>query len=324
MKIVVDAMGGDHAPHEIVRGAVLAADEFDIPVILTGRKEEIQGCLTQFDTRSLPIEIVDATEVIEMGEKPGSAFRKKKKSSINVGLNMVGDGTAQSFVSAGNSGAVMAGSIFILKSIPGVDRPAIATTLPTPNGRIVLIDAGANVDCKPLNLAQFGIMGEVYGQRILNIPNPRVAILSNGEEISKGNEMTKESFRLLNRLDLNFIGNLEGRDLFSDRADVFVCDGFVGNLTLKSLEGLAVAVGDFIKGELQKSYIALVGYILMKPALKRMWKRMDYTEYGGAPLLGVNGGIVICHGSSNGLAIKNAVKVAAGIPTLRPEGGVRK
>ncbi len=324
MKVVVDAMGGDQAPGEVVRGAVLASGEYGIPVILTGRGKEIERCLKTHNAASLPIEIVDAPDVIEMDEQPGVAFRKKKKSSINVGLNMVGDGRAQSFVSAGNSGAVMAGSIFILRNIPGVDRPAIATSMPTPRGRFVLVDAGANVDCKPVNLVQFALMGEVYAKRILGIADPRLAVLSNGKERGKGNELTKETVRVLEGLDLNFVGNMEGTVLFKDRADVFVCDGFVGNLALKSLEGLAVALGEFIKSELKKSLLAMMGYLLMKPALRRMWRKMDYSEYGGAPLLGVNGGIVICHGASNGLAIKNAIKVAAGLHTLGLEEEIRK
>jgi glycerol-3-phosphate acyltransferase PlsX len=324
MKVVVDAMGGDLAPAEIVRGAVLAASEYNVPIILAGRKGETSRYINNYDTSSLPIEMVDAPEVISMDEQPGVAFRKKKNSSINIGLNLVGEGLAQSFVSAGNSGAVMAGSIFILKNIPGVDRPAIATPIPTPLGKIVLIDAGANVDCKPLNLAQFALMGEVYAKSILNIMDPRIAILSYGEERQKGNDLTKESGKILEMLHINFIGNAEGRDLFADRADVFVCDGFVGNLVLKSLEGLAVAVGDFIKNEFRKSILAMMGYLLAKPALKRMRRKVDYSEYGGAPLLGVNGGIVICHGSSNSLAIKNAIKVAAGLHAFGLEEEIKR
>jgi glycerol-3-phosphate acyltransferase PlsX len=324
MKVVVDAMGGDLAPAEVVRGAVLAASEYNVPIILAGRKEETSRYLKKYGAASLPIEMVDAPEVISMDEQPGVAFRKKKNSSINIGLNLVGEGLAQSFVSAGNSGAVMAGSIFILRNIPGVDRPAIATPIPTPLGKIVLIDAGANVDCKPLNLAQFALMGEVYAKSILNITNPRIAILSYGEERQKGNDLTKESGKILEILPINFIGNAEGRDLFADRADVFVCDGFVGNLVLKSLEGLAVAVGDFIKNEFRKSILAMMGYLLAKPALRRMRMKVDYSEYGGAPLLGVNGGIVICHGSSNSRAIKNAIKVAAGLHAFGLEAEIKR
>lgn len=324
MKVAVDAMGGDLGPSEVVRGAVLAASEYDVPLVLVGKKEEIARCLKKFHTRSLSIELVDAPEVISMDEQPGVAFRKKKNSSINIGLNLVGAGEAQSFVSAGNSGAVMAGAIFILRNIPGVDRPAIGTSIPTPLGKIVLIDAGANVDCKPLNLAQFALMGEVYAKSILSIPDPRIAILSYGEERQKGNDLTKESGKILETLDINFIGNAEGRDLFADKADVFVCDGFVGNLVLKSLEGLAVAVGDFIRNEFRKSMLAMMGYLLAKPALRRMRKKVDYSEYGGAPLLGVNGGIVICHGSSNAHAIKNAIKVAAGLHAFGLEEEIKR
>ncbi|RMG58594.1 MAG: phosphate acyltransferase PlsX, partial [Deltaproteobacteria bacterium] len=243
MKVVVDAMGGDFAPAEVVRGAVAAAEEYGTPVVLVGKGEVIEQQLKRFHVASLPIELVDAPEVIEMDEQPGVAFRKKKKSSINVGLSLLGEGKAQSFVSAGNSGAVMAGAIFILRNIEGVDRPAIATPLPTPEGKITLIDAGANVDCKPEHLAQFALMGEVYARKILGVEKPRVAILSNGEERMKGNELTKGASRLLEKLPITYVGNAEGRDLFAGKADVFVCDGFVGNLVLKSLEGLAVAVG---------------------------------------------------------------------------------
>lgn len=323
MWVAVDAMGGDLAPAATVRGAYLAASRYRIPIILIGRDEEIHKHIKKQDISTLPIEIVDAPEVITMDEQPGTAFRKKKRSSINIGLNLVGEGKAQSFVSAGNSGAVMAGSLFILRKIPGVERPAIAASLPTPLGKIVLIDAGANVECKPLHLVQFAVMGEVYARTILNIQNPRVAVLSFGEERQKGIELTKEAGRMLENMDINFIGNAEGRDLFAERADVFVCDGFVGNLVLKSLEGLAFAVGDFIRNEFKKSILAMIGYLLAKPALRRMKKKVDYTEYGGAPLLGVNGGIVICHGSSNELAIKNAIKVASGLHEFSLEEEIR-
>ena len=248
-----------------------------------------------------------------MHETPGVAYRKKKDSSIRVGLSLVAEGKASSFMSAGNSGAVMAGALLVLRKIPGIERPAITATIPTPTGPIVLIDAGANVDCKPSHLFQFGIMGEAYARRILGIEHPRVGLVSIGAEESKGTDLTRDTAALFRKTPVQFVGNVEGRDFFLDKADVFVCDGFVGNVALKTMEGMAEALGAFLKHEIAKSPLAKVGALLAEPALRGVRKRLDYEEYGGAPLLGVRGGIAICHGSSRERAIMNGIRAAGSL-----------
>lgn len=313
MKIAVDAMGGDHAPREVVRGAVLAAREYSLSLVLVGQEDRIRKELAEVDASGAAIEVVHASEVVEMCDVPGKALRKKKDSSIRVGLSLVSAGKASSFVSAGNSGAVMAGGLLILRRIRGVDRPAIGATIPTPHGPIVLIDAGANVDCKPAHLLQFGHMGEAYSRKILGIAGPRVAVVSIGEEDSKGTDLTRDTCDLFRKTGLRFVGNLEGRDFFCGKADVFVCDGFVGNVALKTMEGMVQALGTFLKSEIRKSTMAQVGALLAERALRTVRSRMDYAEYGGAPLLGVRGGVVICHGSSDERAIKNAIRAAGSL-----------
>lgn len=310
MKIAVDAMGGDHAPREVIRGAVQAARELGLHVVLVGREELIRDELRTMNVREGTVDVAHASEVVEMSDVPGVAIRKKKNSSIRVGLNMVAEGSASSFVSAGNSGAVMAGALYVLRKVKGVDRPAISATIPTPAGPIVLIDAGANVDCKPAHLVQFGCMGDAYARKILGISRPRVGLLSIGEEESKGTDLTREAGLLFRQTGLNYVGNLEGRDFFDGKADVFVCDGFVGNIALKTMEGMATALGHFLKDEIGKSAFAMLGVLLAGGAIKRVKRRLDYTEYGGAPLLGVKGGVVICHGSSDAKAVKNAIRMA--------------
>ena len=310
MKIAVDAMGGDHAPREVVRGAVQAARELDIPVILVGREDMIRDELASCDVGSGRIEVVHASEVVDMCEIPGVAIRKKKESSIRVGLNLVVEGKASSFVSAGNSGAVMAGALYVLRKIKGIDRPAITATIPTPTGPIVLIDAGANVDCKPAHLVQFGYMGDAYSRTLLRIQHPRIGLLSIGQEEIKGSDLTRETGVLFRRTGLNFIGNVEGRDFFTGKADVFVSDGFVGNVALKTMEGMASALGHFLKDEIGKSALAKLGAVLAGGAIRSVKKRLDYAEYGGAPLLGVKGGVVICHGSSDMKAVRNGIRFA--------------
>ncbi|MDA8121012.1 MAG: phosphate acyltransferase PlsX [Deltaproteobacteria bacterium] len=310
MKIAVDAMGGDHAPREVIRGAVQAARELGLHVVLVGREELLRDELRTMNVREGTVDVAHASEVVEMCDVPGVAIRKKKNSSIRVGLNMVAEGSASSFVSAGNSGAVMAGALYVLRKVKGVDRPAISATIPTPAGPIVLIDAGANVDCKPAHLVQFGCMGDAYARKILRISRPRVGLLSIGEEESKGTDLTREAGLLFRQTGLNYVGNLEGRDFFDGKADVFVCDGFVGNIALKTMEGMATALGHFLKDEIGKSAFAMLGVLLAGGAIKRVKRRLDYTEYGGAPLLGVKGGVVICHGSSDAKAVKNAIRMA--------------
>lgn len=308
MKIAVDAMGGDHAPGEVIRGAVHAFREHDLPIVLVGREEVIREELRRKGAKG--IEVQHASDVVEMYDSPGVAIRKKKDSSLRVGLNMVAEGKAASFVSAGNSGAVMAGALMILRKIRGVERPAIPATIPTPTGPIVLIDAGANVECKPYHLVQFGCMGDAYARKILGISRPRVGVVSIGEEDSKGTDLTRETSSLFRKTDLNFVGNLEGRDFFAGKADVFVCDGFVGNIILKTMEGMATALLDFLREEILKSQMAKVGAVLAGGAIRRVKRKLDYAEYGGAPLLGVKGGVVICHGSSDARAMKNAIRSA--------------
>ncbi|MBP2674795.1 MAG: fatty acid/phospholipid synthesis protein PlsX [Deltaproteobacteria bacterium] len=316
MKIAVDAMGGDHAPREVVRGAIQAFREHGFPVILVGQEDRIRQELAAVDSSGADIEIVHASEVVEMCELPGIALKKKKDSSIRVGISLVAEGKAHSFVSAGNSGAVMGGGLLILKKIQGIDRPAIAAAIPTPHGPVVLIDAGANVDCKPAHLVQFAFMGEAYARKFLGISDPRVAVVSIGEEDSKGTDLTRETCELLRQTGLRFVGNAEGRDFFSGKADVFVCDGFVGNVVVKTMEGLAMAFGPFLKAEIDKSILAKAGLLLARGALRNFKKRLDYAETGGWPLLGVRGGVMICHGSSDQKAIKNAIRAAGSMASF--------
>jgi glycerol-3-phosphate acyltransferase PlsX len=313
MMIAVDAMGGDHAPREVVRGAARAASEAGLSLLLVGREDLIREELRSHGVSGGRIDVVHAPEVVEMCEVPGVAIRKKKHSSIRVGLNLVAEGKAAAFVSAGNSGAVMAGALYVLKKIRGVDRPAITATIPTPTGPIVLIDAGANVGCKPAHLVQFGFMGEVYARKFLKIQHPRIGLMSIGEEETKGTDLTRETGALFRRTGLNFIGNVEGRDFFAGKADVFVCDGFVGNVALKTMEGMASALGHFLKEEILKSPMAKLGALMAEGAIRRVKRRLDYTEYGGAPLLGVRGGVVICHGASDAKAMMNAIRSADSI-----------
>ena len=310
MKIAVDAMGGDKAPSAIIEGAVHAAREFGSNIILVGKREVISSELKKHDVKNLPLSIRHASEIIEMHESPSVALRKKRDSSIKVGIELVKRGEADAFVSAGNTGAVMAASTLILRTLKGIDRPAIAVQLPTASGPVILIDAGANVDCKPHQLFQFGIMGHVFAKYVLGRDNPRVGILNNGEEEDKGNEITKEVHKVLKKSTLNFIGNVEGKELYKGAADVVVSDGFIGNITLKVSESLADMIGKALKGIFTKSWRSKLGYLLIKPYLESFKKSVDYSEYGGAPLLGVNGICIIAHGSSSPKAIKNAIRQA--------------
>lgn len=322
MKIAVDAMGGDHAPREVIRGAVQAAKELGLEIVLVGREELVREEMGAMGVPDGTVEVVHASEVVEMCDVPGVAIRKKKHSSMRVGLNLVAEGTASSFVSAGNSGAVMAGALYVLRKVRGVDRPAIAATIPTPTGPIVMIDAGANVDCKPVHLVQFGFMGDAYARKILGIGSPRVGLVSIGEEDTKGTDLTREAGVLFRQTGLNFVGNVEGRDFFAGKADVFVCDGFVGNVALKTMEGMASALGHFLKDEIGKSVPARLGVLLAAGAIRRVKRRLDWTEYGGAPLLGVRGGVVICHGSSDAKAIKNGIRAAGSLQKYGVEGEI--
>ncbi len=313
LPVAVDAMGGDHAPRVVVEGATLAAREFGQGVILVGDRARVEDELTRLGVRSgdLPIEVRHASEVVAMDEPPAAALRKKKDSSLRVCLELVREGRASAAVSAGNSGAFMALGSLVLGRLSGVDRAAIATVLPNRVGRVVLIDAGANVDCKPQHLVQFAIMGEVYARRVLGISEPRVGLLTNGTEEGKGNDVTREAYALLKPAPLRFLGNVEGRDIYNGNADVVVCDGFVGNVALKASEGLAEAVRGMMREEIERSWRTRLGYLLIRPAFKAFEQRVDYAEVGGAPLLGLAGVAIVSHGGSNAKAIKNAIRVAA-------------
>ena len=316
--IAVDAMGSDKAPKPEVDGAIVAARHYDVEVLLVGQEHLIRQELKFHPLwKRLPIQIVPASEVIGMHEKAAQAVRSKRDSSMRVGLRLVRDGKATGFVSAGNTGACMATAKMVLGALPGVDRPALAAVFPTAQGTAtILIDVGANVDSKPQNLQQFAIMGDVYfrtifADRFEHADRPRVGVLSVGEEETKGNELSREAYKLIRELPLNFVGNVEGRDLFNGKADVLVCDGFVGNVALKITEGMAETVRFLLRQSLQATITRQVGFMLSRQAFVDFKKRLDYSEYGGAPLLGIKGVCIISHGSSNGNAMKNAIRVAA-------------
>ena len=311
IKIAVDAMGSDQAPAVEVEGAVQAAAQYGISIVLVGQEDRVHEILRSHDTSGLPIEVVHASEVITMEESAATAARRKKDSSVRVAARLMRDSGVFGIVSAGNTGAVMATVKMVLGTLPVVDRPALSTVLPTQKGKpAILLDVGANVDCKPHHLEQFAIMGDVYSRAIFGIRRPRVGLLSIGEEDSKGNELTKEAFKSLKRAALNFIGNVEGRDIFRGDVDVIVCDGFTGNVALKLSEGLIETFTAMLGQELQKTLSAKVGYIFAQKAFREFQRRLDYSEYGGAPLLGMKGITIVCHGRSNANAIKNAIRVA--------------
>jgi len=311
--IALDAMGSDRRPKPEIEGAIQAARHYDVRVLLVGPEDALGAELQRYPAAiGLPIEIVHASEVISMDDKAVQAVRSKRDSSMRVGLRLVREHRAQGFVTAGNTGAAMATAKMVLGAIPGVDRPALAAVFPTALGTAAsLLDVGANVDCKPHNLEQFAVMGEIYFRTMFGTHNPRVGLLSIGEEESKGNDLTREAFRLLKQLPLNFVGNVEGRDLYNGHVDVIVADGFVGNVALKISEGVANLVRTTLKESLKATITRQVGYLLSRSAFADFKKRLDHTEYGGAPLLGVKGVCFITHGSSNANAIKNAIRVAA-------------
>jgi glycerol-3-phosphate acyltransferase PlsX len=313
LTIALDAMGGDHAPQAEVAGAILAARAHQVRVVLVGREETVRAELARHpEAAALPIDVHHASEVITMEDSAARAMRAKRDSSIRVACRLVHEGKAQGVVSAGNTGAVMATSKIVLGMLPGVERPALASALPTVKGSpVVMVDVGANVDCTPRMLAQFAVMGEVYSRVIFRNASPRVGILSIGEEEHKGNELTKAAAALLKSMPLNFIGNVEGRDIYTGMADVVVCDGFVGNVALKVSEGLVEMVKLLLGDSLQANPMRKAGYLLAQGAFADFRKRVDYSEYGGAPLLGVKGVTIISHGRSNANAIKNAIRVAA-------------
>ncbi len=307
MRIALDAMGGDSSPAAEVEGAILAAKEFNTDVVLVGEENLLRKELGKHNTSGLPITICHASQRVEMHESPVSVLRKKKDSSIIVATNLVRDEKASAVVSAGHTGAAMAASLLILGPVKGVERPAIATILPTMEGVAIMLDVGANVDCKPKHLYQFAIMGHAYAVKMLQKENPKIGLLSIGEEDTKGNVLTRETFRYLKNSPLNFIGNVEGKDVYRGSADVIVCDGFIGNVALKISEAVADTMGKMLAREIRKSLTGKIGYLLLKKAFASFKKKVDYAEYGGAPLLGVNGVSIICHGRSSPKAIKNAI-----------------
>jgi glycerol-3-phosphate acyltransferase PlsX len=314
VRVALDAMGGDNAPGQIVLGAVQAAREYGIGVYLVGREDAIRAELARYDTRDLDLPIIHTDEVIEMDEHPASSVRRKKNASMTLALQQVRDGAALGAVSAGNSGAMMAASLFTLGRIPGVDRPALGGLFPTGDNVCLVIDIGANTDCKPEYLLQFALMGSIYIERIFSVPSPRVGLLANGEEETKGNEQVQQAHQLLKAnaatLGLNFIGNVEGRDIPTGGADVVVCDGFVGNVVLKLSEGLAETLLGMLRAQMTSSLPSKLAAAVLRPGLRKVIKRLDYAEYGGVPLLGVKGSAIISHGRSNARAIKNALRVA--------------
>lgn len=311
--IALDAMGSDKAPKPEIEGAIHAARHYGVRVLLVGPAERLRAELERYRMAArLPIEVVHASEVITMEDKAAQAVRAKRDSSMRVGLRLVRDGRAAGFVTAGNTGAAMATAKMVLGAIPGVDRPALAAVFPTAiQTAATLLDVGANVDCSPENLEQFAVMGEIYFRSMFGTARPRVGLLSIGEEESKGNELTRQAFQRLKKLPLNFIGNVEGRDIYNGQVDVLVADGFVGNVALKTSEGVANLVRATLKETLKATITRQVGALLSRSAFHDFKKRLDHTEYGGAPLLGIKGVCFITHGSSNANAIKNALRVAA-------------
>jgi glycerol-3-phosphate acyltransferase PlsX len=309
MRIVLDAMGGDHAPEVVVEGGVMAAREYGIEVVLVGPQEVVETELAKHDTAGLSLPVVHASQVIEMTDEPSMAAREKKDSSMVVGMNLVKNGEADAFTTAGNSGGALAAALFRLGRIKGIKRPALSTIFPTRKGFCFISDVGANTDCKPVYLLQFGIMASAYAERVLGIPNPTVGIVSTGEEEGKGGILVKEAFKLLKKSGLNFIGNVEGKDIPAGLADVVVTDGFSGNIVIKLSEGVAALLMEVMEEEIKKRPTAVLGALLARAALREVKSRLDYSDYGGAPLLGVDGVVIVGHGRSNAKAIKNMVRV---------------
>lgn len=307
-KIAIDAMGGDHAPQAVIEGALLAAQDFAVELILVGARDAIEQELAKH--RGAPkFDIVAASQVVPMHESPSAALRKKD-SSITVAFEMMRRGEVDAVVSAGNSGAMMAIGMFTMGTLAHVARPAILVVVPSMSSGTVIVDAGANVDCKPRHLVQFGLMGAIYSDRVLGVSQPRVGVLSNGEEDGKGNDLTRAASEQLAATSLNYIGYVEGRDIFNGKVDVVVCDGFTGNIALKSMEGVASFAGEVLKSAFQKNLPSRLGYLLSRKSLSEAYRRLDYASYGGAPLIGLDGVAIIAHGGSNPRAIKNAIRAA--------------
>ncbi len=311
MRIVVDAMGGDHGPVVVIDGALAAVKEYNTDIVLVGDEAKIKACLSKAKYHGDKVSVVHADEVIGMHESPATSVRRKRNSSIVVGINLVKESKADAFFSAGNTGAVVSAATLSLRLLPGIERPGIAIITPTLKGIALIIDVGANIDAKPLHLLQYGYMGCAYLEGVFHKQNCSVGLLNVGEEESKGTDFTKEVYEMLSKSNLNFIGNVEGKAMFSGVCDVIVCDGFVGNVALKVTEGTAEAIQVFMKRHLLKTNIlGKLGILLLKKTFINFKKDLDYAEYGGAPLLGVDGVVIIGHGRSNARAIKNAIRVA--------------
>ncbi len=308
MDIIIDAMGGDNAPKAVIAGSMAALSEFsDINITFTGNKEAIEAELAGREYDAARVKIVPAAQVIEMCDSPVKAIKDKPDSSMVVALNLLTQNSKAMMISAGNTGALVAGATLIVKRVPGIKRPALAPVIPTMTGEVLLIDVGANADCKPQYLQQFGIMGSIYMNKVFGVGAPRVGLVNNGGEEEKGSELTKEAYKLLKQANINFVGNAEGRELLTGDFDVLVCDGFTGNILLKFLEGCAKTILGMLKGYVMESGSAKLGYVFMKGAFGKLKKKMDYKEYGGALLLGLRGGVMKAHGSSDELAIYKAV-----------------
>ncbi|PLY02286.1 MAG: phosphate acyltransferase PlsX [Desulfuromonas sp.] len=319
VKIAVDAMGGDNSPAVEVAGAVAACRQWACQVILTGDTAKIQAELDKHETNGLNIEIRHASEVVGMHDSPSDAVRKKKDSSLRVAFDLVKQGEACAVVSAGNSGAIMASGMHVFGRVKGVERPAIGTSLPNLNDQTMVLDMGANVDCKPSHLYQFAIMGSIYVEHVMGKARPRVGLLSNGEEEKKGNDLTREAHKLLKAADINYVGYVEGGDVYNGSVDVIVCDGFVGNVLLKVSEGLAVAISKMLKREIENRFMAKIGYLLSRPAFNAFRKRINPAEYGGAPLLGIAGTGIVCHGGTDPVAFSIAIRQAGEYAKIRIE-----
>jgi len=311
--IALDAVGGDHGPAPCIEGAFQALKEVDVDIILVGDEALLKQECERLNCLDPRLTIRHASQVVEMHESPAAVARKKRGSSIWVATELVKNGQAAAVVSPGNTGASMVAAFFVFGLIKGVERPAIATSLPTLTGQAIMLDVGANVDCTATHLEQFALMGNEYGKHLLGKPNPRVGLLSIGEEDSKGNEVTKEAFKLLKASSMNFVGNVEGRDVYSGTADVIVCDGFIGNVALKISEGVAEMIKKLLLKEISGSFRGRLAYPLLSGPLANLKRKIDYAEFGGAPLLGVNGTTMICHGRSSAKAIKNAIRRAKGM-----------
>lgn len=323
MPIAVDAMGGDFAPQCAVEGAVSAAVEDGAEVLLVGDRTKVEAELARLGKSSRRVEVIHAEEVVGMDEPAITPIRKKRRSSIRICAELVKEGRAQAMITAGNTGAAMISAKMVIGTVAGVDRPALAAVLPNVQGRTVLLDVGANVDTKPLHLREFAVMGHFYAQEVIGTPSPRVGLMSIGEEEGKGTDLTREVFKVLKNTGLNFVGNVEGRDVFNGSVDVIVCDGFVGNVILKSAEALAEMIGRMLREEIERGVRTKVGYLFAKPAFDAFRKRTDYSEFGAAPLLGVNGGCFIGHGRSNAKAIQNAIRRATEFSAARLDQKIR-